>query len=83
MTNFPGPQIPFYVLGHELTHIHPIGFLARRHAVAMAILSYNGEVSFGLLVEPDAEVELSRLSEHVEAAAAELTAAVVAAEAPG
>ena len=32
--------------------IHPIGFLARRHAVAMAILSYNGEVSFGLLVDP-------------------------------
>jgi WS/DGAT/MGAT family acyltransferase len=79
VTNFPGPQIPFYVLGHELTNIHPIGFLARRHAVAMAILSYNGEVSFGLLVEPDAGVELGRLSEHIEAAAAELSAAVAAA----
>jgi diacylglycerol O-acyltransferase len=82
VTNFPGPQIPFYVLGHELTNIHPIGFLARRHAVAIAILSYHGEVSFGLLVEPDAGVELGRLSEHVEAAAAELTAAVAAAGAP-
>jgi diacylglycerol O-acyltransferase / wax synthase len=75
VTNFPGPQIPFFVLGHELTHIHPIGFLARRHAVAMAILSYNGEVSFGLLVEPDAGVELERLSDHVVTAAAELSAA--------
>jgi diacylglycerol O-acyltransferase / wax synthase len=78
VTNFPGPQIPFYVLGHELTHIHPLGFLARRHAVAIAILSYNGEVSFGLLVEPDAGVELRRLSAHVEASAAELIAAVAA-----
>jgi diacylglycerol O-acyltransferase / wax synthase len=75
VTNFPGPQIPFYVLGHELTHIHPIGFLARRHAVAVAILSYNGEVSFGTLVEPDAGAPLLRLSEHFEAAAAELSAA--------
>ena len=58
VTNFPGPQIPFYVLGHELTNIHPIGFLAQRHAVAIAILSYNGEVSFGLLVEPEAGAEL-------------------------
>jgi diacylglycerol O-acyltransferase / wax synthase len=80
VTNFPGPQIPFYVLGHELTHIHPIGFLARRHAVAMAILSYNGEISFGLLVEPNAGVELGHLAEHVEAAAAELTAATAAVE---
>ena len=75
VTNFPGPQIPFYVLGHELTHIHPVGFLARRHTVSVAILSYNGEVSFGLLVEPDAGVELRSLGEHFEAAAAELSAA--------
>ena len=82
VTNFPGPQIPFFVLGHELTHIHPIGFLARRHAVAIAILSYNGEVSFGLLVEPDAGVEPERLSEHVVAAAAELSAATAPPVAP-
>ena len=32
VTNFPGPQIPFYVLGRELTAIYPVGFLAHRHA---------------------------------------------------
>ena len=30
VTNFPGPQIPFYVLGRELTAVYPIGFLAHR-----------------------------------------------------
>ncbi len=47
VTNFPGPQVPFYVLGRELTAVYPIGFLARRHALAIAILSYNGQVGFG------------------------------------
>ena len=54
VTNFPGPQVPFYVLGRELTAIYPVGFLARRHALAIAILSYNGQVGFGLLADPDA-----------------------------
>ncbi len=43
VTNFPGPQMPFYVLGRELTDVYPIGFLAKNHALAIAILSYNGE----------------------------------------
>ena len=42
VTNFPGPQVPFYVLGRELTAVYPIGFLAQRHALAIAMFSYNG-----------------------------------------
>ena len=42
VTNFPGPQMPFYVLGRELIGVYPVGFLARNHALAVAILSYNG-----------------------------------------
>ena len=49
VTNFPGPQIPFYVRGRELVEVYPVGFLARRHALAIAIISYNGAVGFGLL----------------------------------
>ena len=30
VTNFPGPQVPFYVLGRELTGVYPVGFLAQR-----------------------------------------------------
>ena len=45
VTNFPGPQVPFYVLGRELTAVYPIGFLARGHALAIAIFSYNGQMS--------------------------------------
>lgn len=75
VTNFPGPQVPFYVLGRELTAIHPVGFLARRHALAVAILSYNGAVGFGLLFDPDSLPDADRIAAHLEAAVEELRAA--------
>jgi WS/DGAT/MGAT family acyltransferase len=75
VTNFPGPQIPFYALGRELVAIHPVGFLARRHGLAIAILSYNGRVSFGLLADPDSVPGVERLASHLQAAVAELSAA--------
>jgi WS/DGAT/MGAT family acyltransferase len=82
VTNFPGPQIPFYALGRELTAIHPVGFLARRHGLAIAILSYNGRVSFGLLADPDSAPGAERLAAHLSAAVAELGEAADRAAAP-
>ena len=72
VTNFPGPQIPFYVLGRELIEIHPVGFLAHRHALAIAILSYNGSVSFGLLADPASVPDAERITSHLGAAVEEL-----------
>jgi diacylglycerol O-acyltransferase / wax synthase len=82
VTNFPGPQIPFYALGRELVAIHPVGFLARRHGLAIAILSYNGRVSFGLLADPDSAPGAERLAAHLETAVAELSAAATQAAPP-
>jgi WS/DGAT/MGAT family acyltransferase len=82
VTNFPGPQIPFYALGRELTAIHPVGFLARRHGLAIAILSYNGRVSFGLLADPDSAPGAERLAAHLSTAVAELGEAADRAAAP-
>lgn len=75
VTNFPGPQMPFYVLGRELTAVYPIGFLAHRHALAIAILSYNGQVGFGLLADPDSLPDAERIAGHLAASVAELLAA--------
>jgi WS/DGAT/MGAT family acyltransferase len=82
VTNFPGPQIPFYALGRELTAIHPVGFLARRHGLAIAILSYNGRVSFGLLADPDSAPGAERLAAHLSSAVAELSEAADRVAAP-
>jgi diacylglycerol O-acyltransferase len=75
VTNFPGPQVPFYVLGRKLTAVYPIGFLAKNHALAIAILSYNGQVGFGLLADPGSVPDAERIVGHLEAAVEELTAA--------
>jgi diacylglycerol O-acyltransferase / wax synthase len=75
VTNFPGPQVPFYVLGRELTAVYPIGFLAKDHALAIAILSYNGRVGFGLLADPGSVPDAERIVDHLTAAVEELAAA--------
>ena len=85
VTNFPGPQVPFYVLGRELTAVYPIGFLASDHALAIAILSYNGQVGFGLLADPDPLPDAELIAAHLDAAVEELrsVAAQVASPADG
>ncbi len=82
VTNFPGPQMPFYVLGRKLTDVYPIGFLAKNHALAIAILSYDGGVGFGLLADPDAVPEAARLTDHLGAAVEELRAAAAQVASP-
>jgi diacylglycerol O-acyltransferase / wax synthase len=75
VTNFPGPQIPFYILGRELEGVFPIGFLARRHALAIAIISYNGQVNFGILADRAAMPDLEQFSAYLDEAVEELLAA--------
>jgi diacylglycerol O-acyltransferase / wax synthase len=75
VTNFPGPQIPFYVLGREVTGVFPVGFLARRHALAIAIVSYNGKVGFGILADKAAMPDVECLSGYLGDAVDELLAA--------
>jgi WS/DGAT/MGAT family acyltransferase len=75
VTNFPGPQIPFYVLGREVTGVFPVGFLARRHALAIAIVSYNGKIGFGILADRAAVPDAERLSDYLDEAVEELGAA--------
>ena len=75
VTNFPGPQVPFYVRGRELVEVYPVGFLAKRHALAIAIFSYNGSIGFGLLADRESLGDLDRLGAYVEGAVEELRVA--------
>jgi len=72
VTNVPGPQFPLYVLGREMQAVFPIAFLPKDHALASAIISYNGFLNFGLLGDYDAMPDLDALGEAMEASAAEL-----------
>ena len=72
VTNVPGPQFPLYVLGRELQDLFPIAFLPRDHALAIAIMSYNGGMDFGLLGDYDAMPDLDELGRDLEVALEEL-----------
>ena len=66
VTNVPGPQFPLYLLGREMEEIVPIAFLPEDHALAVAIMSYNGKVDFGLLADYDAMPDLDAFASHLE-----------------
>jgi len=75
VTNVPGPQMPLYVLGRELEDIFPVAFLPENHALAIAIMSYNGKIDFGLLADFDAMEDVEMISEGISESLEELVAA--------
>jgi diacylglycerol O-acyltransferase len=66
VTNVPGPQFPLYVLGRELQQAFPVAFLPKNHALAIAIMSYNGQINFGLLGDYDALPDIDLIAESIE-----------------
>jgi diacylglycerol O-acyltransferase / wax synthase len=82
VTNVPGPQFPLYLLGREMQRIVPIAFLPEDHALAIAIMSYNGKVEFGLLGDYDAMPDLETFAGQLEESLDELLASARAAAEP-
>ena len=74
VTNIPGPQFPLYLLGRRLEAIYPMVPLAKRQAVCFGIMSYNGQVNFGLIGDYDAFGDLDALAEDLRGSLAELAA---------
>jgi WS/DGAT/MGAT family acyltransferase len=72
VTNVPGPQLPLYLLGREIEEIVPVAFLPENHALAIAIMSYNGRLDFGLLGDYDAMPDLDEIGLFIEDAVVEL-----------
>jgi diacylglycerol O-acyltransferase len=74
VTNVPGPQMPLYMLGHELKDLFPVAFLPENHALAIAIMSYNGNLDYGLLGDYDAMPDIDLVADGIERSLAALLA---------
>jgi diacylglycerol O-acyltransferase len=72
VTNIPGPQFPLYVLGRKLEDLFPVAFLPAEHALAVAIMSYDGGLEYGLLGDYDALPDIDVIAEGIEETLAEL-----------
>ncbi len=75
VTNVPGPQFPLYLMGRRMTAIVPMVPLARRQAVCFGIMSYDGQINFGLTGDYEAMSDLDALATDLEDSIEELAAA--------
>jgi WS/DGAT/MGAT family acyltransferase len=71
VSNVPGPQQPFYMNGTRLREVYPaVPLNPANQGLTVGILSYDGQVHFGLLA--DAKLDVEALGDAVDAALAEL-----------
>ena len=76
VSNVPGPQVPFYVLGKRIEAIYPFVPLSpQHHALSVGVLSYDGGVFFGITGDRDLFADIDALAAELEAALAEQGAA--------
>jgi diacylglycerol O-acyltransferase len=83
VTNVPGPQIPLYMLGRELQTIYPMVPLAENTALGIAIMSYHGQLNFGLVSDYDALADVETLAEELHSSIEEIAAAAGVPAGPG
>ena len=74
VTNVPGPQFPLYLMGRRMISIFPLVPLARRQALCVGIMSYDGQINFGLVGDYDAMADLESFGLDLEKAIAEAVA---------
>jgi WS/DGAT/MGAT family acyltransferase len=66
ITNIPGPDAPLYCLGARMLEVYPIAPLSQNLTVNVALLSYGGNVHFGLLGDGGSALDLERLAGGIE-----------------
>jgi WS/DGAT/MGAT family acyltransferase len=72
VSNVPGPQMPFYLLGARVLEIYPFVPLSPQgHALSIGIVSYDGGVFFGLAGDRRVMADIEEVAADVEAALAE------------
>jgi diacylglycerol O-acyltransferase len=72
-TNVPGPQLRLFAIGREMLEYLPYVPITAGVRIGVAILSYNGQISFGVTGDYDSTPDIHTMAEGIEAAVAELT----------
>jgi WS/DGAT/MGAT family acyltransferase len=72
VSNVPGPQMPFYLLGRRMLEVYPVVPLSpQRHALSIGVISYDGGVFFGILGDRDLIADIDEVAADLQAALAE------------
>jgi diacylglycerol O-acyltransferase / wax synthase len=76
VTNLPGPQFPLYLRGGRLLEAFPYVPVFANNPIGVAVLSYDGQLNFGLTGDWDLAPDLDILRQGIAEALHELTPAV-------
>jgi diacylglycerol O-acyltransferase / wax synthase len=72
VSNVPGPQMPFYLLGRRMVEVYPVVPLSpQQHALSIGVVSYDGGVFFGITADRDLFADIDEVGADLEAALAE------------
>jgi diacylglycerol O-acyltransferase / wax synthase len=74
-TNVPGPQFPLYCLGREMLEYRPYVPISHGVRVGTAILSYNGQLAFGVTGDLDTAPDVGVLATGIRSGIDALLAA--------
>ncbi|MBW2313057.1 MAG: wax ester/triacylglycerol synthase family O-acyltransferase [Deltaproteobacteria bacterium] len=72
VTNVPGPQFPMYMLGAKMLEIYPHVPLLDYLGLGIALMSYDGQLHWGINADYDTMPDIHPFMEDIEAAYAEL-----------
>jgi diacylglycerol O-acyltransferase / wax synthase len=72
VTNIPGPQFPLYLMGRRMERVFPMVPLAKNQGICIGVMSYDGQVNFGLIGDYDGMTDLEDLAADLESSIAEL-----------
>jgi diacylglycerol O-acyltransferase len=72
VSNVPGPQLPFYLLGRRMLAVYPaVPLSPQHHALSIGVMSYDGRVFFGITGDRDLFGDIDEAADDLEAALAE------------
>jgi WS/DGAT/MGAT family acyltransferase len=74
VTNVPGPDFPLYAMGSRMIEAFPVVPLGARMTLEVALLSYDGQLNFGVTADRDACPDSSVFVHGITHAFAELGA---------
>ena len=76
VTNVPGPQFPLYCMGARMLDAFPYVGVVDNMALMIGVVSYDGQLGFGITGDREAIPDLEVVAEGIEKSFAELSAAI-------
>jgi WS/DGAT/MGAT family acyltransferase len=76
VSNVPGPNVPLYYAGAQVLSYLPLSAIADGQGLNITVISYGGQMHFGLIADRDLVPDLDELADALAAELDDLTAAV-------